>query len=110
MPGHEAGVNPYDAYGIGSNAEAYASGFIGLGEDFNEVLLSAKSACAPDPQVTGWSAYGEEQAEAMAKVENHGVSLAENVQAGASEAAATDHSSAEDFVPVDSPLSRPPNL
>ncbi|MFD3684208.1 hypothetical protein ACFWTE_05230 [Nocardiopsis sp. NPDC058631] len=110
MSGHEVGVNAYDAYGAGSDAEAYASGFVGLGEDFNETLLAAKAACDHDPKVTGWSAYGEEQAEAMAKVANHGIALSENVQAGASEASSTDEQSSAEFLAGDGSLSRPLNV
>lgn len=38
-----------------------------------------------DAEVNGWDAYGEEQATAIAKVEEHGLSLAENIQGGASD-------------------------
>lgn len=110
MPSHELGVNPHDAYGAGAEAEQYASAFDGLHADFNDVLEAADTACADDPRVEGWSAYGEEQAEAIAEVEAHGVSLAENVQGGASEAANTDVQGSEEFAAVDMPPSRPINF
>lgn len=110
MPTHEIGVNPHDAYGAGADAEQYAAGFNGLHADFNDVLEAAETACADDPEVTGWSAYGMEQAEAIAEVEAHGVSLAENVQGGASEAANTDAQASEGFEAVDMPPSRPVNF
>ncbi|MEV2276285.1 hypothetical protein AB0I72_11905 [Nocardiopsis sp. NPDC049922] len=110
MPGHEVGVNAHDAHGAGSNAEAYAAGFVGLGADFNETLLAAKAACDHDPKVTGWGGYGEGQASAIARVENHGLSLSENIQGGASEAAFTDQDSGVEFTAIDVPLSRDPNI
>lgn len=103
MPAHESGVNVTDAYGAGVNAEQYASSFEGLHADFNEVLNAAKAACADDPRVTGWSTYGEEQSEAIASVEHHGVGLAENIQGGASEAANTDAQAGEAYGTVDVP-------
>lgn len=110
MPLHEVGVNVQDAYGAGASAEEYASAFNGLHDDFNDVLSSASAACADDPKVGGWSEYGEEQAEAMARVENHGVSLAENVQGGASETANTDGQASEVYNSADVPMARPVNL
>ncbi|WP_306370669.1 hypothetical protein [Nocardiopsis sp. CC223A] len=110
MSGHEVGVNARDAYQSGNTAESYAADFIGLGEDFKAVLDAAKSACDHEPEVTGWEAYGEEQAEAIAKVEEHGLSLAENVQAGAAEASHTDVDSGDGFSEAGSPLGRPINF
>ncbi|WP_017605354.1 hypothetical protein [Nocardiopsis alkaliphila] len=103
MPSHEVGVNVTDAYGAGVNAEQYASSFNGLHADFNDVLDAAKDACAEDPRVTGWSSYGEEQAEAIARVEHHGVGLAENIQGGAAEVANTDAQAADTYGSVDVP-------
>ena len=110
MPGHELGVNPVEAYSSGQDAEAYASGFTGLGDDFDAALQTAKTACKHDPEVKGWDAYGEEQAAAIAKVENHGISLAENIHGGAADVATTDHEAAESYDAVAHPLNRPPNV
>ncbi|GHC93296.1 hypothetical protein GCM10007079_42550 [Nocardiopsis terrae] len=110
MPGHELGVNVQDAYGAGANAEQYASSFEGLHSDFTDVLDAAKDACADEPQLTGWSAYGEEQADAIARVEHHGVALAENVQGGASDVANTDTQASEQYAEVGVPPSLPVNF
>ncbi|WP_143847106.1 hypothetical protein [Nocardiopsis sp. JB363] len=107
---HEVGVNVHDAYGAGASAEEYASAFNGLHDDFNDVLSSASAACADDPKVGGWSDYGEEQAEAIARVENHGISLAENVQGGASETANVDSQASEVYNSTDVPMARPVNI
>lgn len=92
------------------DAEAYASGFVGLGEDFNAALDTAKAACDHEPEVSGWDAYGEEQAAAIAKVEDHGVSLAENIQGGASDIAATDEENSETYAGFDINSVIPPNV
>ncbi|MGW5880140.1 hypothetical protein ACWFMI_26690 [Nocardiopsis terrae] len=110
MPVHELGVNVVEAYGSGQDAEAYASGFVGLGSDFDAALQTAKIACKHDPKVSGWEAYGEEQAAAIAKVEDHGLSLAENIQGGAADVAATDQEASETYNAIDYPLSRQPNV
>lgn len=103
MPMNELGVNVHDAYGAGANAQDYASSFEGLHVDFNDLLNAAKDACADDPRVTGWSAYGEEQADAIARVEHHGVGLGENIQGGAAEVANTDSQAAEAYAAVNVP-------
>ena len=97
MPRNELGVNVHDAYGAGVNAEDYASAFHGLHADFNDILDAADNACADEPEVTGWSAYGAEQTDAIAKVEDHGVALAENIQGGAADVGNTDSQAAETY-------------
>ncbi len=104
MPMNELGVNVTDAYGAGADAGQYASSFTGLHADFLDLLNAAKDVCADEPAVTGWSAYGEEQADAIARVEEHGVGLAENVQGGASEVAMTDAQAGEAYEAVDLPV------
>ncbi len=110
MPQNTVGVNVEDAHGAGGAAGRYAAGFNGLHADFNDVLQSAEDACKDDPQVTGWSTYGSEQAGVIAEVEEHGVSLAENVQGGAAGAANSDAESGELYESVDVPLPRSINL
>lgn len=95
MSGHEAGANVVDAHGAGQDAESYAAGFSGLGLDFDDALQEAKTACQNDPEVTGWSQYGDDQAEAISSVERHGISIGENVQGGASEISRTDEEASE---------------
>lgn len=110
VSGHEVGVNPVEAYGAGQDAEAYASGFVGLGADFNAALDAAKSACDHEPEVSGWDAYGEEQAAAIAEVEEHGISLAENIQGGASDISATDEESSDIYAGINFDSVIPPNI
>lgn len=72
MSRHELGVNVVEAHGSGQNAEAYASDFVGLSEDFDAALQTAKGACKHEPEVSGWGPYADEQSTAIAKVEEHG--------------------------------------
>ena len=85
------GVNVEAARGEAQNAEACAADFVGLSADFTDALQTAKSACEHEPEVGGWGPYGEAQSTAIAKVEAHGLSLAEHIRGTAAEVADTDN-------------------
>lgn len=60
--------------------------------------------------MSGWDAYGEEQAAAIAKVEEHGISLAENIQGGASDISTTDEESSDIYAGINFDSVIPPNI
>ncbi|WP_152513471.1 hypothetical protein [Nocardiopsis baichengensis] len=110
MSGHEVGVNATDAYGKGADAAEYASDFKGLSSDFEELIgTDAPAACGKTPGVSGWSSYASEQQASMENVEKQGISLGENIQAGAGEAKDVDSENAEAMDGSTGGVSRPIN-
>lgn len=98
----ESGANPIEAMEGGEYAEALAAAMAGLADAFDILLGDAVSACGHQDVRTGFTTFREEADQALIDLQEHGLALANNIQAGAGEVARNDLDSAEDFHPWES--------
>lgn len=98
------GVNPDEAYAGGSASAEAAARLRDLPTNFDGAIQAAKSAVRPAPGITGWDSFGTDHEQHMVDVKEHARILAENIQDGAYEAAATDLEASEEFsIPINGP-------
>ncbi|WP_116245489.1 hypothetical protein [Nocardiopsis sp. FIRDI 009] len=101
MSGDSVAANPEDAHAGGSASAEAAARLRDLPTDFDEAIQAAKSAVSPAPGITGWSSFGADHEHHMMDVKEHARTLADNIQAGAYEAAVTDLEASEEYsIPI----------
>jgi hypothetical protein len=93
----EAGANPIEALEGGELAEALAEAMAGLADMFDLIMEDAETVAQRDEVSSALRAYKEEYAPALVEVQEHGLQLANNIQAGASETALNDLEAAEEY-------------
>ncbi len=93
----EAGGNPIEGYEGAELAGALAESMAGLADMFELIMEDAETVVHRDEISSALRVYREEYGPALVEVQEHGLQLAENIQAGASEIALNDHESAEDY-------------
>ncbi|MCY9786317.1 hypothetical protein KIK06_20700 [Nocardiopsis sp. EMB25] len=93
----EAGANPIEAMEGGEYAETLAAAMAGLADMFDLLMEDAEAAAGHTDVVAGFRTFKEEFAQDLIDVQEHGLSLANNIQAGASEIARNDLEGAEDY-------------
>ncbi|MFE6450398.1 hypothetical protein [Nocardiopsis dassonvillei] len=93
----EAGANPIEALEGGELAEALAEAMAGLADMFDLIMEDAETVAQRDEVSSALRAYKEEYAPTLVEVQEHGLQLANNIQAGASETALNDLESAEEY-------------
>jgi hypothetical protein len=91
------GMNPSEAYAGGDASLEAASRLRDLPLDWSEAVDSISQAMSHPPGVTKWKAFGSVQEEHMEDVKSHAVTLAENIQASASEGGSTDEDSSAGY-------------
>lgn len=96
----EIGVDPNEAVTAGQQVETISESFAGLIKEFQATVENAEAVAVEAPCRRGYGPFGETNTGAMAKVEEHGVTLGGNVQAGGAEAGITDAENATDFTTV----------
>ncbi|WDZ91299.1 hypothetical protein [Nocardiopsis sp. HUAS JQ3] len=94
---NEAGGNPIEGMRGGEYAETLAAAMAGLADAFDLLMEDAESASGHDDVRAGFSTFKENTAQALIDVQALGLTLADNVQAGAAEIAQNDLDSSEDF-------------
>jgi len=93
----EVGVNVVAGMSKGEAAEELAEAMAGLNDTFETMLEDVRSPTAEFPVRQGYDKFLEKMSPFMADLERHGLRLAENIQAGASEAAQNDYESSQEF-------------
>lgn len=93
----EAGGNPIEGYQGGELAGALAESMAGLADMFDLVMEDAETVAQRDVVSSALAAYKEEHSQAIIDAQEHGLQLADNIQAGAGEIAETDWDSSDDF-------------
>ncbi|WP_083947947.1 hypothetical protein [Thermobifida cellulosilytica] len=87
--GNEAGANPGAAAAKGATAEEMAEAMAGLADTFDDLITEVRAA-AGSYVAAGYSRFRDDHYDSIKKVQDHGLTLADNIQAGAAEAALTD--------------------
>ena len=105
MP-EEVGVQTDLGFQSGLDAEAMANAMAGLSDMFDHLIEEARSRAEHARMRTGYSAMFDKYVDHVSEVEDNGLRLAENIQAGVSESAETDLKSAEDYANAWPGLSR----
>ncbi|WP_017569956.1 hypothetical protein [Nocardiopsis halotolerans] len=93
----EAGANPIEALEGGQLAEALAEAMAGLADMFDLIMEDAETVAHEDGVESALRSYKEEYAPTIVEVQEHGLQLANNIQAGASETALNDLEAAETY-------------
>ncbi|QUX31121.1 hypothetical protein KGD83_11880 [Nocardiopsis akebiae] len=93
----EAGANPIEALQGGELAEALAEAMAGLADMFDLIMEDAETVAQRDEVSSALRAYKEEYAPTLVEMQEHGLRLANNIQAGASETALNDLEAAEHY-------------
>ncbi|MFI6575641.1 hypothetical protein ACIBFB_07550 [Nocardiopsis sp. NPDC050513] len=93
----EAGGNTIEAMEGGEYAETLAAAMAGLADTFDILMEDAESASGHEDVRAGFRALREEAAQALIDVQEHGLSLADNIQAGSGRIAVNDLDSARDY-------------
>ncbi|WP_028648830.1 hypothetical protein [Nocardiopsis sp. CNT312] len=93
----EAGGNPIEGMQGGEYAETLAAAMAGLADTFDLLMEDAVSAAGHEDVRAGFNAFKEEAGQSLIDVQALGLTLADNVQAGASEIARNDLESSEGF-------------
>ena len=96
---NESGANPIEAMEGGEYAETLAAAMAGLADAFDLLLGDAVGACGHDDVRSGFNKFREEADQALIDLQEHGLALANNIQAGAGEVARNDLDSSEGFHP-----------
>jgi hypothetical protein len=94
MSSGEAGAN-WAAMGKAEQAEALAEAMVGLEETFE--LLIGEIAPAAGPVEADYHKFKENLQPEIRRVQENGLALANNIQAGASEIAQNDHESSDHY-------------
>ncbi|WDZ88841.1 hypothetical protein [Nocardiopsis sp. HUAS JQ3] len=84
-------------FSSGLDAEAMANAMAGLSDMFDHLMEEARSRSEHARMRTGYAVFLDKYVDHIAEVEENGLRLAENIQAGVAEAAETDLRSAEDY-------------
>ncbi|MEY9214361.1 hypothetical protein NI17_020190 [Thermobifida halotolerans] len=87
--GNEAGANPQEAASKGEAAEEMANAMAGLADTFEDLITEVRDAASIYVH-NGYSRFRDDHYDSIKKVQDHGMTLANNIQAGAGEAALTD--------------------
>ncbi len=103
------GGNPNEGLQDGQNAEALASAMAGLADMFDLVVEDAVSVAGEDDVEAAYRAFKERHFQDFLDVQEHGLQLADNIQAGASEIALNDLENAEEFAGTTSDTPAYPN-
>ncbi|KOX11231.1 hypothetical protein [Nocardiopsis sp. NRRL B-16309] len=93
----EAGANPIEAMEGGEYAETLAAAMAGLADMFDLLMENTESAAGHEDVIAGFRKYKEEYAQDLIDVQEHGLGLANNIQAGAGRVAENDLESAEEL-------------
>ncbi|MEV2279395.1 hypothetical protein AB0I72_27845 [Nocardiopsis sp. NPDC049922] len=93
----ESGGNPIEGYEGAQLAEALAESMAGLADMFDLIMEDAETVAQRDEVSSALRAYKEEYGPAIVEVQEHGLQLADNIQAGASEIARNDQEAAGDY-------------
>ncbi|WP_017610727.1 hypothetical protein [Nocardiopsis xinjiangensis] len=94
---NEAGGNPIEGMQGGEYAETLAAAMAGLADGFDLLMEDAESAAGNEDVRAGFRTFKEEASQSLIDVQEHGMTLAHNVQAGAGEIAQNDLDNAEGF-------------
>jgi hypothetical protein len=93
----EAGANPIEALEGGELAEALAEAMAGLADMFDLIMEDAESVANRDEVQAALRSFKEEYSPAIVEVQEHGLQLAGNIQAGAAEVAVNDLQAASEY-------------
>lgn len=93
----ESGGNPIEGFEGAELAAALAESMAGLADMFDLIMEDAETVAHRDEVSSALRAYKEEYGPALIEVQEHGLQLAENIQAGASEIARNDQEAAERY-------------
>ncbi|WP_285733529.1 hypothetical protein [Nocardiopsis sp. ATB16-24] len=94
---NEAGANPIEAMQGGEYAETLASAMAGIADMFDLIMEDAKTASGHPNVALGFGLFKNDMQPIFQEVQDHGLQLAENIQAGAGETALNDLESAEEY-------------
>lgn len=93
----EAGANPIEALEGGELAETLAEAMAGLADMFDLVMEDAETVAQREEVSSALRAYKEEYSPAIVEAQEHGLQLANNIQAGASQTALNDLEAAQEY-------------
>ncbi|WP_306366081.1 hypothetical protein [Nocardiopsis sp. CC223A] len=91
------GANPNEARQGGEDAEALATAMAGLADAFDLTVDDAIRVAGEEDVEAGWRSFRENHLQGFVDVQGHGLQLADNIQAGASEIALNDLDSSEEL-------------
>lgn len=97
MSSGEAGANIWAALEKGEQAEVLAESMVGL-EDTFELLMEELKSKSGWMISSGYSTFKQDLQPEIRKVQENGLQLANNIQAGASGIAENDYESSDDYV------------
>lgn len=97
MSSGEAGANIWAALEKGEQAEVLAESMVGL-EDTFELLMEELKSKSGWMISSGYSAFKQDLQPEIRKIQENGLQLANNIQAGASGIAENDYESSDDYV------------
>lgn len=108
---NEAGGNPNEAKQSGSTAETLAESMVGLKEDYEGLISGCKTGAGEEEVKAGFEKHlNSGILEKIAEIEERGLRIAENMQAGARDLAETDYENTTGYDVGDLPgLTRPVN-
>lgn len=93
----EAGANPIEAMEGGEYAETLASAMAGIADMFDLLMEDAKTASGNRDVSLGFDLFKHDMYPIFQDVQEHGLQLADNIQAGASEIALNDVEVADEY-------------
>ena len=93
----EVGVQTALGFQAGLDAETMANAMAGLSDMFDHLIEEARSRAEHVRMRIGYSVMFNKYVDHISDVEENGMRLAENIQAGVAESAETDLKSAEDY-------------
>ncbi|MDA2813075.1 hypothetical protein O4J56_20685 [Nocardiopsis sp. RSe5-2] len=108
---NEAGGNPNEANSSGTEAESLAENMVGLSDDYEGLIKGCKGAAGEEEVEDGFRKHiASGILDKISEIEERGLRLAENMQAGARELAETDYENTTGYEVGDMPgLTRPVN-
>ncbi|MET9709954.1 hypothetical protein ACFW3Z_18505 [Nocardiopsis alba] len=95
----EAGANPIEAMQGGEYAETLAAAMAGLADAFDILMGDAANASVHEDVKAGLQKFRDEADQSLIDLQQHGLALANNIQAGAGETAQNDLESSDGFHP-----------
>lgn len=93
----EAGGNPIEGMQGGEYAETLAAAMAGLADTFDLLMEDTERASGHEDVKAGFGTFKESTAQALIDIQRLGLTLADNIQAGAGEIARNDLESSENF-------------